>query len=630
MVSIRYCRLMLKIVILLTHWSIIEANVFTNYKSSKNYTLPTQVGEAGKTISLTCQDDFYVSIPQNNIVVAWKKKPKSEKSWIPLHQNAHILITNCSESQKRPKECLGKNVFSALTIEKLSSTDAGIYACYVKTKWKETVIGKTRLIVGYPPEEPQLAENHCIFKWDDDLMTCCWNPGKQTFIETNFQMKYQMHGDLLKVVNCLKTDNSDVCCKVDVENRFEKHNISLEASNNFGKSASLSHSVIPSLHVKPKVPTNLSLKSKIVNNQMNDIIVKWKEPNNGYISAYVYRVRYSLSQPSPNWKIEYGNSETIYVLENLKSSTEYVIQVSAKPDNINSIIDGVWSSWSKSASIKTDLTVPSKKFTFKRPKTTISFTGRNYSTEITWLPYDNQHESGFVDKISCGKCESNDEVVSELHNATQFVFRTYFGEICCSGRHCNNAGCSEEDSMHIRIEKAPPTIKNVTINKMNETYLLATWNPPSRSESCVIRVCIRMRSSDLNQTEILNPINNCGWNGFEMLKTTDVDCALGAFSIIDDWSPCFLYSITLENHHDEIISQSYPSNIISNNWILNRIDHFHSTDLSTISNFQFDVMWSTIPSKICEHMQPYLIYQPTSGSECADLTKCNTEFMKKV
>ncbi|XP_030049006.1 interleukin-6 receptor subunit beta [Microcaecilia unicolor] len=115
------------------------------------------------TLNETCIDLF----KQNASHIIWKSKATEipEEKYTVINQTTSSVTLNVSSSFESPLTC------SFRVYGQIEQTLHGIF-----------------FTLGLPPDKP---ENLTCIVYNDDNLTCTWNPGRPTFLPTNFTLKHQ-------------------------------------------------------------------------------------------------------------------------------------------------------------------------------------------------------------------------------------------------------------------------------------------------------------------------------------------------------------------------------------------------------------------------------------------------------
>ncbi|XP_055968047.1 interleukin-6 receptor subunit beta [Sorex fumeus] len=211
-----------------------------------------------------------------------------------------------------------------------------------------------RVTSGLPPEKPKNLR--CIVN-EGENMKCQWDPGRETYLETNFTLKSEWATE--KFDDCkTKRGGNPTSCTVDYSPvYFVNIKVWVEAENDLGKVISDHIDFDPVDKVKPNPPHNLSVTSS---EELSSILkLTWI---NSSIQDFL-RLKYSIqfrTKDSSTWiqvpLEDTPSTRTSFTVQDLKPFTEYVFRIRCmKADG-----KGFWSDWSEEASGVTYEDRPSK------------------------------------------------------------------------------------------------------------------------------------------------------------------------------------------------------------------------------------------------------------------------------
>lgn len=210
-----------------------------------------------------------------------------------------------------------------------------------------------RVISGFPPEKPKNLS--CIVN-EGKKMMCQWDPGRETYLETNFTLKSEWPTD--KFDDCKTKRGTPTSCTVSyLPVYFVNLEVWVEAENALGNVASDHISFDPVNKVKPNPPHNLSVSNS---EELSTILqLTWFNSNINDFLALKYNIEYRTKNASTWSQIppeDTASTRSSFTVQDLKPYTEYVFRIrSMKEDG-----KGYWSDWSEEASGITYEARPSK------------------------------------------------------------------------------------------------------------------------------------------------------------------------------------------------------------------------------------------------------------------------------
>lgn len=215
---------------------------------------------------------------------------------------------------------------------------------------EQNVYGTT-VLSGFPPDIP--TNLSCIVN-EGKNMLCQWDPGRETFLETNYTLKSEWATE--KFPDCL-TKHGTSCMVSYPPIYFVNIEVWVEAENALGKVSSEGINFDPVDKVKPSPPHNLS----VTNSEELSSILKLTWINSGFGSSSRLKsdIQYRTKDASTWIQVPLEDTEsprTSFTIQDLKPFTEYVFRIrSIKEDG-----KGYWSDWSEESSGVTYEDRPSK------------------------------------------------------------------------------------------------------------------------------------------------------------------------------------------------------------------------------------------------------------------------------
>ncbi|KAI5939084.1 Interleukin-6 receptor subunit beta [Manis javanica] len=210
-----------------------------------------------------------------------------------------------------------------------------------------------RIISGLPPEKPKNLS--CIIN-EGKKMMCQWDPGRETYLDTNFTLKSEWATE--KFADCKTKRGTPTSCTVDYSPvYFVNIEVWVETENALGKVTSNHINFDPVDKVKPNPPHNLS----VTNSEELSSILKLTWINSS-VQSFI-RLKYSIqyrTKDTSTWSEipseDTASTRTSFTVQDLKPFTEYVFRIRCMKEDGK----GYWSDWSKEASGITYEDRPSK------------------------------------------------------------------------------------------------------------------------------------------------------------------------------------------------------------------------------------------------------------------------------
>lgn len=201
---------------------------------------------------------------------------------------------------------------------------------------EQNVYGVT-VLSGFPPDEP--TNLSCIVN-EGKNMLCQWDPGRETYLETNYTLKSEWATQ--KFDDC-QTKHGTSCTVSYTPIYFVNLEVWVEAENALGKVSSESINFDPVDKVKPNPPHNLS----VTNSEELSSILKltWVNSGLGGILRLKSDIQYRTKDASTWIQVpleDTASSRTSFTVQDLKPFTEYVFRIRSIKENGK----GYWSDWS--------------------------------------------------------------------------------------------------------------------------------------------------------------------------------------------------------------------------------------------------------------------------------------------
>nr|XP_054368036.1 interleukin-6 receptor subunit beta isoform X3 [Mirounga angustirostris] len=204
-----------------------------------------------------------------------------------------------------------------------------------------------------PPEKPKNLS--CIVN-EGKKMMCQWDPGRETYLETNFTLKSEWATE--KFADCKTKRDTPTSCTVDYSPvYFVNIEVWVEAENALGKVTSDHINFDPVDKVKPNPPHNLSVSNS---EELSSILkLTWI---NSSIQGFI-RLKYNIQYRTRDASIwsqippeDTASTRSSFTVQDLKPFTEYVFRIRCMKEDGK----GFWSDWSEEASGITYEDRPSK------------------------------------------------------------------------------------------------------------------------------------------------------------------------------------------------------------------------------------------------------------------------------
>lgn len=217
---------------------------------------------------------------------------------------------------------------------------------------EQNVYGIT-VLSGFPPEKP--TDLNCIVN-EGRKMMCQWDPGRETYLETNFTLKSEWATE--KFDDCKTKPDTHNSCLVDYSPvYFVNIEVWVEAENALGNITSDHINFDPIDKVKPNPPRNLSVSNS---EELSSILkLTWINPSIKSVIRLKYNIQYRTKDASTWSQIppeDTASTRSSFTVQDLKPFTEYVFRIRCMKEDGK----GFWSDWSEDASGITYEDRPSK------------------------------------------------------------------------------------------------------------------------------------------------------------------------------------------------------------------------------------------------------------------------------
>ncbi|XP_069897295.1 interleukin-6 receptor subunit beta isoform X2 [Dipodomys merriami] len=277
-----------------------------------------------------------------------------EKCMDYFHVNASYIVWKTNHHAV-PKEqyAIVNRTASSVTFTNVGSLNVQL-TCNILTygQIEQNVYG-INILSGFPPEKPKNL--NCIVNGAKSMM-CQWDPGRETYLETNFTLKSEWATS--QFADCrAKRDTPNFCLVEYVPVFFVNLEVWVEAENALGKVTSDHINFDPVDKVKPSSPRNLSVSNS---EELSTILkLTWINPSIEDVIRLKYNIHYKTKDASTWSQIppeDTVSTRSSFTVQDLKPFTEYVFRIRCMKEDGK----GYWSDWSEVASGITYEDRPSK------------------------------------------------------------------------------------------------------------------------------------------------------------------------------------------------------------------------------------------------------------------------------
>ncbi|XP_034379200.1 interleukin-6 receptor subunit beta [Arvicanthis niloticus] len=351
---------------------------------------------------------------------------------------------------------------------------------------EQNVYGTT-ILSGFPPDIP--TNLSCIVN-EGKNMQCHWDPGRETYLETNYTLKSEWATE--KFPDC-QTKHGTSCIVSYRPIYFVNMEVWVEAENALGKASSESVNFDPVDKVKPSPPHNLS----VTNSEELSSILKLSWVNSGLGGDLRLKsdIQYRTKDASTWIQVPLEDTvspRTSFTVQDLKPFTEYVFRIrSIKEDG-----RGYWSDWSEEASGTTYEDRPSKPPSFWY-KINPSHTQEYRSARLIWKALPLSDANGKI--LDYEVILTQSKSISQMYTVTgtELVVNLTNNRYVASLAARNVVGKSAAAVLTIpgsHFRASHPVVDLKAFPKDN--LLWVEWTPPSKSvNKYIIEWCVLSENS---------------------------------------------------------------------------------------------------------------------------------------
>ncbi|NXA86643.1 IL6RB protein, partial [Melanocharis versteri] len=356
---------------------------------------------------------------------------------------------------------------------------------------EQNIYGIT-VTVGLAPEKPEnlscIVHQMARFTYD---MTCTWNPGRHTFLDTQFRLRYSWPEETFP--DCIPKDVNNSCTIADIQ-FFVNTEIWVEAANALGKAESDPLVVDPVDIVKPLSPQNVSVSSGALPNFLK---LFWENWISDTVMTLKFNIRYKIVGDTDWMEVpleDTASPRTSFGIQGLRPYTKYVFSIRCmKEDGL-----GYWSDWSEEKTGITAADKPSKGPPIWRI-IDASHSPAFWTVHLMWKPLKPFEANGVIlqyevtvrDKSSLSSPPKKYNVTSTNHTL-QLLIGTY--EVTLIAR--NSVGASPPSVLLIPANNSKGPVKNLRTLPKHDKLWVGWTAPNSYVLKYVIEWCLVSSSSD--------------------------------------------------------------------------------------------------------------------------------------
>ncbi|MEE6458262.1 hypothetical protein FKM82_000240 [Ascaphus truei] len=278
---------------------------------------------------------------------------------------------------------------SSVTFENTSMLDSPLTCNILLYGQMEQTLHGMFFKLGLPPDKP---ENLTCMVYKEKL-TCTWNPGRPTFLSTNYTLKHEWPA--YSQPDCIPEGVNDSCTIAPPNFQFfVTTKFWVEAENALGTMVSDPLTEDPINIIKPNPPIIESLNSTVELPKALKIVWVNPMPVKGYPMTLKYTIRYRTNS-SMEWmevpSEDTATHRTSFTVQGLLPYTEYVVSLRCMKDDGK----GYWSDWSAERTAVTPEDKPIKGPELWR-QIYDADSGRNRSALFMWKDLEPLYARGVV------------------------------------------------------------------------------------------------------------------------------------------------------------------------------------------------------------------------------------------
>ncbi|KAM6105138.1 interleukin-6 receptor subunit beta isoform 7-T7 [Pterocles gutturalis] len=356
---------------------------------------------------------------------------------------------------------------------------------------EQNIYGIT-VTIGLPPEKPRNLS--CIVHQLSKLtypMTCTWDPGRHTFLDTQFRLKYRWPQE--NFPDCIPKDVNNSCTITDVQ-FFVNLEVWVEAANALGKAESDPLVLDPIEIVKPLSPHNLSVNSGILPTVLK---LSWENRISAAVMKLKFNIRYRIISDTSWMQVppeDTASPRTSFSVQGLRPYTEYVFSIRCmKEDGV-----GYWSDWSEEKTGVTTEDKPSKGPPIWRI-IDASHSPASWTVHLMWKALQPFEANGVILRYEVTvRAKSSLSSPPEKYNVntTNLTLKLPNGTYEVTVIAHNRVGASPPSVLLIPASNSKAPVKNVRTLPKDGKLWVAWTAPNSYVLKYVIEWCLVSNSSD--------------------------------------------------------------------------------------------------------------------------------------
>ncbi|KAM6471139.1 interleukin-6 receptor subunit beta isoform 2-T2 [Liasis olivaceus] len=329
---------------------------------------------------------------------------------------------------------------------------------------------------GFPPEKP--TNLSCIViqtQVTAFIQQCSWEPGKDTFLSTNYSLKSRWPNKIFP--DCIPQDTNNSCTTSTVV-FYVTLDVWVEAKNELGVAESDHIEFDPIKYVKPLPPHKLSLNS----GEFPRILkLSWENRFNESPQELKYKIQYKTSDSTVWTEIppeDTASLRTSFTIQELRPNTQYTIRLCYAVYSSK-----YWSNWSEVVGFTAE-DRPSKGPALWRNINTSDSTG-SWTLRLLWKELNPSEANGIILKYEVfisGRRPLSFPTRNYTLNTTQLTLNVQSGTYDVSVIAFNKVGKSPTSVLFIPATNSKASVKNI-VAFPEGGKLWVNWTAPKESVS---------------------------------------------------------------------------------------------------------------------------------------------------
>ncbi|XP_051007449.1 interleukin-12 receptor subunit beta-2 [Acomys russatus] len=361
-----------------------------------------------------------------------------------------------------------------------------LFVCKVDCSrgYKPPVCG-VEIFVGVAPESPRNLS--CVQKGENGTVTCTWDPGRATYLETNYtlQLTGPNNVTLQEQNSCRNCNRLSLRSNLSPELAEAKYTASVTATNDLGNASSLPFPVTFLDIVRPLPPWDIRID--FLNASGSRCTLQWKDEGQVVLNRLRYRPLNSES-----WKmVNATNAKGRYGLQDLRPFTEYEFQISSKLH----LSKGSWGDWSESLKTRTPEEAPVGKLDIWYTKENVGFNKQQIS--LFWKSLSPSEARGEITyQVTLQDMTEKTTLQNTTKNTSWTGVISRIGVWTASVSATNSKGTSAPTRINIVDLCGTGSLAPYQVSSKSENMdkIMVTWKPPRKEASAVQRYTVAWRA----------------------------------------------------------------------------------------------------------------------------------------